>query len=79
MISTVTVTTVTTIMAIGLAASLTVFSVILVIALLTSKELLSASSGARQKFLARSFNISIIPLLLAFAVIVAVKVMEILS
>ena len=79
MVSTVTVTTVTTIAGVGLAASLGVFGVILLIAFLTSKELLTASSGARQKFLSRSLNISIIPLLISFVVIVGLKVAEILA
>ncbi len=79
MVSTVTVTTITTIAAMGFAASLGVFAVILLIAFLTSKELLATSSGARQKLLARSLNISIIPLVMAFTVIVALKITEILS
>ena len=79
MVSTVTVTTVTTITAMELVGSLSVLGVLLLIGFLIGKELLSASSGARQKFLARSFNISIIPLLISFAVIVALKIAEVLS
>ena len=79
MVSTVTVTTVTTIMAIGFAASLGIFGVILLIGFLTSKELLASGSGNRQRFLGRSLNIGIIPLLMSFVVIVGLKVIEILS
>ncbi len=79
MVSTVTVTTVTTIAAMGAIAALSIFGVVLLICLLTSKELLMASSGARRKFLGRTLNISIIPLVISFAVIVALKVAEILS
>jgi len=79
MVSTVTVTTVTTIAAIGFAATLGVFGVIMLVGLLISKELLTAGGGSRQKFLSRSLNISIIPLLMSFAVIVGLKVIEILG
>jgi hypothetical protein len=76
MVSTVTVTTIA---AMGLVASLSVFGVILLITSLVSKELLSASNGPRKKVIARALNISIVPLLLSFTVIVALKVIEILS
>ncbi len=79
MVSTVTVTTVTTIAAMGLVASLSVFAVLMLIFFLTSKELLMASNGERKKFIGRTLNISIVPLLLAFTVIVALKVAEILG
>lgn len=79
MVSTVTVTTVTTIAAMGLIASLSVFAVLILIFFLTSKELLMASNGERKKFIGKTLNISIIPLLLAFTVIVALKIAEILA
>ncbi|HJX03961.1 MAG TPA: hypothetical protein VJ488_05320 [Dehalococcoidia bacterium] len=79
MVSTVTVTTVTTIAAMGLIATLSIFGVILLIALLTSRELLMASSGERKKFIGRTLNVSIIPLLLSFTVIVALKVIQVLG
>jgi hypothetical protein len=41
--------------------------------------LLMASGGERKKFIGRTLNISIIPLLLSFTVIVALKVAEILG
>jgi hypothetical protein len=76
MVSTVTVTTIA---AMGLVASLSVFGGILLITFLVSKELLSASNGARKKLIARTLNISIIPLLISFTVVVALKVVEILG
>jgi len=79
MVSTVTVSTITTIAALGLAAGIGVFVILLLIGLLASKELLGASSNAKGKLLARYLNISIIPLLIAFAVIVGLKVVEILA
>jgi hypothetical protein len=79
MVSTVTVTTITSIAAMGLIASLCVFSVILLIGFLISKELLGASTSAKKKFIARSLNICIVPLLVSFVVLVGVKVAEILA
>ena len=79
MVSTVTVTTVSTIAAMGLIASLSVFAVILLVAFLVSKELLMASTGYRKKFITRTLNISIIPLLISFTVIVVIKIVEILG
>lgn len=79
MVSTVTVSTIVTIAAAGLVASIGVFLVLLLIGFLTSKELLGASSGTRKKLLARSLSISIIPLFIGFAIIVGFKVAEILA
>jgi len=79
MVSTVTVSTITSIAALSLAGGIGVFATVLLIGLLTSKELLGASSGSRKKLLARSLNISIVPLLIGFAVIVGLKVAEILA
>jgi hypothetical protein len=88
MVSTVTVSTITTvtsitsitsIAALGIGASVTIFAVLLLIGLLTTKELVGASDGSRQKLVSRCLNISIIPLVVSFAVIVALKVVEILG
>ena len=79
MVATVTVATVATIAAVGLAASISLFSVILLIGFLTSKELLAASGGVRQKSLGRLLSISIVPLLISFAVIIGLKIAEILA
>jgi len=79
MVSTVTVSTIATIAASSFAASIGIFAILLLIGLLASKEVLGASSGARQKFLSRSLIISIVPLLIGFAVIIGFKVAEILA
>jgi hypothetical protein len=88
MVSTVTVSTITTvtsitsitsIAALGIGASISIFAVLLLIGLLTTKELVGASDGSRQKLISRCLNISIIPLVVSFAVIVALKVVEILG
>jgi hypothetical protein len=79
MVSTITVSTVTTIAAASLGTGIALFTVLMLIAFLTGKELLGASSGDKHKLIARSLNISIIPLLLGFIVIVGLKVAEILA
>ena len=79
MISTVTVSTVTTVAAASLATGIAIFLTLLLIGFLTGKELLGTSSGNKQKLIARSLNVSIIPLLIGFAVIVGLKIAEILA
>jgi len=88
MISTVTVSTITTVTSItsissiamlGVGASISVFTVLLLIGMLTTKELVGAADGGRAKLISRCLNISIIPLVVSFAVIVALKVLEILG
>ena len=79
MVSTVTVSTITSIAGISLAAGIGVFLTLLLVVFLTGRELLGASSGSRQKLLARSLIIGIVPLVIGFAVIVGLKVAEILA
>jgi len=79
MVSTVTVSTITTIAATSLSVGIGIFFTLLLIGFLTGKELLGASSGNRRKLLARSLSIGIVPLLIGFAVIVGLKVAEILA
>ncbi|MGD0857077.1 MAG: hypothetical protein ABSA18_14960 [Dehalococcoidia bacterium] len=79
MITTVTVTTITIIAASSLIAAIGIFGTILLIGLLTGREILHAGTGSRQKLLARSLMVGIIPLLIGFLVIVALKVAEILA
>jgi hypothetical protein len=75
----VAVSTVTTVAAASVGTGIAIFISLLLIGFLTSKELLGASSGSRQKLLARSLNISIIPLLIGFVVIVGLKIAEFLA
>ncbi|MCX5996211.1 MAG: hypothetical protein NTV42_01060 [Chloroflexi bacterium] len=88
MASTVTVSTITTLTsvtgitsmaALGLGAGISIFAVLLLIGMLTTKELAEASDGSRQRLISRCLNISIVPLVMSFAVIVALKVFEILG
>ena len=76
MISTVTTTTVTTITSIATAGSLAVVGILMLLALLVQKELASASDSRYARALSRIVNVAIVPLLLGFAYIVAVKVIE---
>ena len=82
MISTVTtstVTTVTTIAAMGLTAAITVAIVVTLIAFLSTKELASASRSSSSQMTARFLNVGILPMIMAFVVIVAVKIAEVLA
>ena len=83
MISTVitsTITTITTVTAIvGFGLAFGVVAVVVLIGLLGAKELSSASGSNTYRLLAKSLDVGIVPLAIAFAVIVVVKVAEILA
>jgi len=53
--------------------------VLILIALLIQKELASAASDARWKQLGQLLDIGILPLLIAFVLLVAFKTLEILN
>ncbi|MBI2850919.1 MAG: hypothetical protein HYX80_07780 [Chloroflexi bacterium] len=79
MITTVTtVTTITTVAAIGLGAAVSITAVIALVAFLATRELASASNNGFLLRVARLTSIGIIPLIITFAVIVAVKLAELL-
>ena len=79
MITTVTtVTTVTTIAALGLTTIISVAAAITLMVLLTTRELASASHSPFSSRIARFASIGILPLVMAFAVTVIVKIAEIL-
>ena len=78
MISTVTTTTVTTIVSIASGGALAVVGILLLLAFLVQKELASSSESRFAVALSRVSNVAIVPLLVAFAFIVAVKVVEVL-
>ena len=79
MITTVTtVTTVTTMAALGLTAAISIACAVTLILFLTTKELAGAQSSGTSSRIARFVNVGILPLVLAFAVIVAVKIAELL-
>jgi len=84
MISTVTTSTVSTVTTVAIAGSLALISVITLVVLLIQKEVTTAAKdqlgrALGQTALGRALNIGIIPLLLAFALIVAVKIAEVLK
>lgn len=79
MVTTVTISTITVIAATSIVVGIGIFASMLLIGFLSARELLQADGGVRQKLLARSLLIGIIPLLIGFIVIVALKVAEILA
>ena len=74
MVSTVTTATAVTVTAI--ASSLVLIGICTLLALLIQKELLAGSERRFAHALRRVLNIGIVPLLLAFALIVIIKVAE---
>jgi len=79
MIATVTTTTVLTIVSAAVTVTtLGLLAVLTLIALLITQELAGAAENRRPQYLARSLNVAILPLSVAFAAIVAAKVVEIL-
>lgn len=86
MSTTVTTTTVSTIVSSATAANLGLMAVLCLIAFLVAKELLDASAeendaggvAAWTSAMSRTLTVPIVPLLLVFCAIVAVKVLEVL-
>ena len=80
MITTVTtVTTVTTIAALGLTGVISIAAVVLLILFLTTKELAGARSSGSSLRIARFVGVGILPLVMAFVAIVAIKIAEVLA
>jgi len=79
MVSTVTTSTVTAVTTIGFGVAIGLAAVITLLAFLFIRELATASKGTNRQFLARSLDVGIIPLLFAFAVIVVMKIVEVLA
>jgi hypothetical protein len=78
-VTTTTVTTVITVAAMGLTAAVSIAAVASLIFFLTVKELASAGESGTSLRIARFFSIGILPLVMAFAVIVAVRIAEVLG
>lgn len=76
MISTVTTSTVSTV---TLAGSVTIIGILLLLFFLVQKELTSASDNERTTRLNKMLNIGIMPLLIAFVLIVVSKVAAVLK
>jgi hypothetical protein len=77
MVSTVTTATVVTVTTI--ASSLALIGICTLLALLIQKELIAGSKGRFAHALGRVLNMGIIPLLIAFILIVAVKAIDALK
>jgi hypothetical protein len=78
LISTVT-TTVTTVATLAAGATLGALGTLLLIFLLSAKEVVTADARRTLNYLGRSLDVAILPLLITFALIVALKIMEVLA
>ena len=80
MISTVTTTTVTTVTTATLAisAGLSFLAIATLLAVLISKEIVSTSDRPTLQAFARALNVAIVPLLMGFVLIAAIKIIEVL-
>jgi hypothetical protein len=79
MVSTVTTSTITTVTSVAIAGSLVLIGVCTLLALLIQKELTAATESRFHRALNQALNIGIVPLLVAFALIVVVKITEALQ
>ncbi len=79
MISTITASTVSTITTTVLAGSVGLIGVLILLALLIQKELASYATGSRSQRFSQFLNIGIVPLLMAFVLMVAFKIMDVLQ
>ena len=80
MITTVTTTmmlTVTTITAMGLTAAISIAAIVSLISLLTTRELANANGSGTSLRIAKFVSVGIVPLVIAFAIIVALKIAEV--
>ena len=78
MISTVTTTTVTTVTTAALGGSFALVSIAVLLVLLVQKEFMPSGKGSRSQRLSRALVVGIVPLLIAFALIVASKFTDVL-
>ncbi len=74
-----TVTTVTTVAAMGLTAAISIAAIIGLIFFLATKELANAGRSGTSLRVARFLSIGILPLVMAFAIILVVKIVEIIA
>ena len=78
-VSTTTVTTVAAIAAMGLTATLSLVATILLIFFLSTRELAAAKGSGTTLRISRFLSIGIVPLLITFAVITIIQIIQILS
>ena len=76
MISTVTTSTVSTVTTAALAGSVALIGIVVLFILLLQKEVTTVTSDNRVRKLRQALNIGIVPLLIAFALLVIAKVSE---
>jgi hypothetical protein len=79
MISTVTTSTVSTVTLTAIAGSLAFIGMALLFALLIQKEIAAAAPEGRLRQLAQTLNIGIVPLLIAFGLLVVIQLIELLQ
>jgi hypothetical protein len=78
MISTATTSTVSTVTTVALAGSVALIGILVLMALLVQKEFSSAARGERYEELGKALNAGIVPLAIAFILIVLARVIEVL-
>ena len=78
-VTTSTITTVTTVTAMGLTAAISIAAVASLIFFLAIKELANARGSGISSRIARSFNLGILPLMMAFAIIIVIKIAEVIA
>jgi hypothetical protein len=79
MISTITTSTVTILTSSAFAGTLALVGIFVLISLLVQKELTTNSTNSRLIRLGRVVNIGILPLLIAFILVVIFRVIEIIN
>lgn len=80
MISTVTTTTVTTVSTatVAIIAELSLVAIVVLLGLLIAKEVVSVSDRPLLKAFGQALNVAVVPLLMGFVLIAAVRVFEVL-
>lgn len=79
MISTVTTSTVSTVTTAAIAGSVALIGVVVLFVLLLQKEMTTAADQGRMKVLGRALGIGIVPLLIAFILILASRITAVLK
>jgi hypothetical protein len=80
LISTVTTTTVTTVTTAttAIVANLSLVAILTLLGMLVCKEVVSSSDRPLLKAFGQALNVAVVPLLMSFALIAAVRVFEVL-
>ena len=78
-VSTTISTAINSIAVMGLTGAVIIAAVTLLVSFLITKELSVASQSHSSRLVARFLNVGIVPLVMVFAVVVAVKILETLG